>query len=219
MIKKSAAAFLAAMSIVLAGYGCAAAESANTAPVQEEAAPQEEPAPAQAEAPAEEEAAPAQENEAEAEAEHADNQLVIGGRTYSGLTNLKNENNDDGTYFYQDMTSDGVTVITNMSAPNSQRDGQDMDAYAINFICALIDNDARVEDPVPDETLSEKFTYPVYKAVWESGSNEDTRKSEGIVVLTDLYTYYYGFGCPIDDYEDNEEFYKEELSDLELRAF
>ncbi|MCR5357990.1 MAG: hypothetical protein K6E63_11380 [Lachnospiraceae bacterium] len=153
------------------------------------------------------------------EEERADNELVLVGSSFTGLTSLKNENNDDGTYYYEDMTEDGMTVITNMCAPNSQRDGQDPDAYAMNFICALIDNDAKVSDPAENKELTEKFTYPVYTAEWETGENEDTKQAIGVVVLTDWYTYYYGLECPIDFYEDNEEFYKEELAGLQIMDF
>ena len=198
--------------IMAAGMiGCGAKTGEAVPPVQENT-PEE--------AVSSEENTSSDENEeiADFDEEHPNNELVLRGSSYTGLTNIRKENNDDGTYYYEDITSDGITVITNMSSPNSQRDGQDMDAYAINFVCALIDNDARVDDSVIDDALTEKFTYPVYKATWESGANEDTKKATGVVVLTDLYTYYYGFACPIDFYEENEEFYKEELADLSLSS-
>ena len=210
MIKKTTAMLLV-MIMAAAMTGCGEQTNVNT-----EQAKNDTP---QAETPADDiTAADAAVEDAEIEDEHHDNELVLRGSLFEGLENLKNENKDDGTYFYEDMTSDGITVITNMSAPNSIRDDQDMDAYVINFICALIDNDARVEDPVPDEKLSVKFTYPVYETVWESGSNEDTKKCIGVTVLSDLYTYYYGFSCPIDYYEENEVFFKSELSALELET-
>ena len=142
--------------------------------------------------------------------------MVIRGATYTGLKNIKNENNDDGTYYYEDLTSDGMTTITNMSYPNSIRDGQAMDAYAINIICAQVDNDAEVSDPKQDNGLTEKFGCPVYMVKWKTGSNEDTRQALGVVVLNDKVTYYYGFSCPIDEFADNKEFYKEELDRIEL---
>lgn len=157
-----------------------------------------------------------EEEQAAQEEANIKNELVIRGAAYMGLENLRNENNDDGTYFYEDMTEDGITVITNMSAPNSQRDGQDPDAYAENFVCALIDNDARITETKEDEKLTGSFTYPVYRILWESGSNEDSRQAVGVVVLTDLYTYYYGFKCSVDYYEDNADFYDSELENLEL---
>ena len=58
------------------------------------------------------------------------NELALKGPSYTGLTELDKINNEDGTYKYQDMTEDGLTVITNMSYRNSQSDGQDPDAYA-----------------------------------------------------------------------------------------
>ena len=157
------------------------------------------------------------EDEAESEEEEAVmNILAIKGPSYTGLSNLKNENNEDGSYFYEDMTEDGITVITNMCARNSQRDGQDPDAYAENFVCALIDNDARITETKEDEKLSSSLTYPTYRIYWESGSNEDSRQAVGAVVLTDSFTYYYGYKCSVDYYEDNAGFYEDELDCIEL---
>lgn len=152
----------------------------------------------------------------EYEDEFASGVLAIAGPTYTGLSNLRNENNEDGSYFYEDMTEDGITIITNMSYPNSQRDGQDMDAYAENIVCAQVDNDAVISETVEDTDLANKLSYPVYKISWESGSNEDTKQAVGVVVLTDNYTFYYGYKCPIDFFEENEDFYNEELQTIDL---
>ncbi len=154
----------------------------------------------------------------ETDEESVINYLAIKGPSYTGLTNLTKENNEDGSYYYQDMTEDALTVITNMSYRNSQRDGQDPDAYAENFVCAVVDDtdSAKIISSRNDETVSESTTYPSYRVYWESGSNEDTRQNAGVVVLTDNFTYYYGYGCPIDFYEDNVDFYESELDSVEL---
>ncbi len=146
------------------------------------------------------------------------NTLALRGPSYTGLTQLEKTNNEDGSYYYQDMTEDALTVITNMSYRNSQRDGQDPDAYAENFVCAVVDDtdSAKIISSKNDEAVSESTTYPAYRVYWESGANEDTRQNAGVVVLTDDFTYYYGYGCPIDYYEDNEDFYESELDSVEL---
>lgn len=155
---------------------------------------------------------------AETDEETAVNELAIKGPSYTGLSNLYTLNNEDGTYIYEDMTEDGLTVIRNMCSHNSQRDGQDPDAYAENYVCALVDetDSAKIIDSADDETLFKSLTYPVYRIHWESGSNEDSRQNVGVVVLTDNFTFYYGYGCPIDYYEENEEFYESELDSIEL---
>ena len=144
------------------------------------------------------------------------NTLVIKAPGYTGLTNIRKDDNADGTYFYEDMTEDGITIITNMSYPNSQRDGQAMDAYAENIVCAQVDNDAVIKETVEDADLTAKLTYPVYKISWESGSNEDTKQAVGVVVLTDGYTYYFGYKCPIDYFEENADFYNGELQSIDF---
>ncbi|WP_044916890.1 hypothetical protein [Butyrivibrio sp. WCE2006] len=155
--------------------------------------------------------------EAVAEEELASkNMLSVKSPEYSDLTNLRTQNNDDGTYYYEDMMEDGLTVITNMCYVNSQRDGQDMDAYAENIVCAQVNSDARITGSEQDDELSATLTYPVFKVDYESGGNEDTKQAVGVVILTDNFTYYYGYECPIDYFEDNQEFYEEELKKIEL---
>ena len=144
------------------------------------------------------------------------NTLVIKAPGYTVLTNIRKDDNADGTYFYEDMTEDGITIITNMSYPNSQRDGQALDAYAENIVCAQVDNDAVIKETVEDADLTAKLTYPVYKISWESGSNEDTKQAVGVVVLTDGYTYYFGYKCPIDYFEENADFYNGELQSIDF---
>ena len=39
------------------------------------------------------------------------------------------------------------------------------------------------------------------------------------MIPTDTFTYYYGFSCPADFYEENEAFYDEELKNIELISF
>ncbi|MCR4786784.1 MAG: PliI family lysozyme inhibitor of I-type lysozyme [Lachnospiraceae bacterium] len=159
-----------------------------------------------------------EEQSAEAVEEMPVNELAIQGPSYTGLSNLSAKNNEDGSYFYEDMTEDSLTVITNMCSANSQRDGQDPDAYAENFVCALVDQTGTVKitDSKSDETVSAALTYPSYRVYWETGSNEDTRQMVGVVVLTDSFTYYYGYGCPADYYDENAGFYESELDSIKL---
>ncbi len=155
----------------------------------------------------------------EDEDEREMNTLALVGPEYTGLTSLREDDYSDGSYFYEDMTDDGITIITNMCYPNSQRDGQAPDAYAENLVCAQVDNDAVIDKSAEDPKLSEKLTYPVYRISWESGSNEDTKQAIGVVVLTDNYTFYFGYKCPIDYFEENADFYDEELEDIDLVDF
>lgn len=213
---KLAAMFLALALVVTATGGC---KKASDAPPAEEAAGVKEEQPT-----AEEESAETEETEEAVEEEPVEeeealsgvNTLVLAGTMYTDMENLRNDNNDDGTYFYEDLTEDGVTVITNMCAPSLQTVDQDPEEYAKAFITAEVDPDAFVDEIKDDETLSAKFTYPTYRVSWTGGSNEDTRQALGVVVLTDNYTFYHGFSCSIDEYDDNASFYDGELDLLDL---
>ncbi len=158
-----------------------------------------------------------EEQSAGADEEDSSIDLALRGPSYTGLTQLDKVNNDDGSYTYRDMTEDGLTVITNMRYPNSQRDGQDPDAYAENIVCAVVDDtdSAKIISSKDDVVSSEHLSYPSYRVYWESGSNEDSRQSVGVVVLTDKFTFYYGYGCPVDYYEENVASYESDLDSIE----
>ncbi|MCR4851694.1 MAG: hypothetical protein K5870_10590 [Lachnospiraceae bacterium] len=154
----------------------------------------------------------------EEEIDNSINELALKGPSYTGLTELDKTDNEDGTYRYQDMMEDGLTVITNMSYRNSQSDGQDPDAYAENFVCAVVDDtdSAKIISSKDDEAVSSMTSYPSYRVYWETGSNEDSRQNAGVVVLTDNFTYYYGYSCPVDFYEENANLYENDLDGIEL---
>ncbi|MCR5302346.1 MAG: hypothetical protein K6E49_07875 [Lachnospiraceae bacterium] len=155
---------------------------------------------------------------ADSDTETVVNELALRGPSYTGLSELYSLNNEDGTYIYQDMTEDTLTVITNMCSRDSRRDGQDPDAYAENYVCAVVDDtaSARIISSKEDEAVSASTKYPSYRVYWESGANEDTKQNVGVVVLADNFTFYYGYGCPIDYYEENADFYESELGSVEL---
>lgn len=144
------------------------------------------------------------------------NDMAVKAPSFTGLENIRNENNEDGTYFYQDMTQDGLTVITNMCAPNSISSDQAEDAYVKNFIGSQIDKDANVTEMEYDDDLSRLLSLSAYEVEWTSGANEDSKVGKGIVILTDSFTYYYGFSCPLDYFEESEDFYEDELENIEM---
>ncbi|MCR5733245.1 MAG: hypothetical protein K6G22_01440 [Lachnospiraceae bacterium] len=144
------------------------------------------------------------------------NTLAIMAKGYTGLTNLTTENNEDGTYRYEDMTEDGDTIIINMCAPAKPLGDESLEDYATAFVQDEVKPESTVTVISQDDDLTQALTYSVYKVNWEWGSNEDTQWGTGVVVLTDLFNYYYGYSCGADFYEDNEEFYEEELKSIEL---
>ncbi|MCR4891039.1 MAG: hypothetical protein K5989_02465 [Lachnospiraceae bacterium] len=152
---------------------------------------------------------------AEEEAIEGHNSIAVASRAYTGLQNLKNENYEDGTYYYQDLTGDGMVVITNLSTAASE-DRDDTEAYIKSFITEKIEKDANIKKVESNSNISARLTYPSYVVEWESGKNEDSRDAIGLVFFSDGFTYYYGYSCPLDAYEDNEAFFREELEGIEL---
>lgn len=56
-----------------------------------------------------------------------------------------------------------------------------------------------------DDTMSQKFTYPVWRISYYTGSNEDTRTNVDIYIQTDSMDYWFHTSTPSDFYEDYEE--------------
>ncbi len=144
----------------------------------------------------------AAEEEAEATAQ---NMLAIKAKGYTGLTNLTNKNYEDGSYYYEDMTEDGDTVITNMCAPAELPGDDGIEAYVTAFVEEQVKEGCTVNEVDLYEELRGSLSYPAYRVNWEWGSNEDTKWGTGVVILTDTFTYYYGYSCGADFYEDNED--------------
>ncbi|MCR4741131.1 MAG: hypothetical protein K5886_12840 [Lachnospiraceae bacterium] len=166
---------------------------------------------------AESEVSDADAEQAEAEMELASqNTLAIKAMGYSGLTNLRNDNNEDGSYFYEDMTEDGLTIITNMCAPSKGPGDESVEEFVSAFVTESVKEGCTVTGAAAYDELVNEISYPVYRVDWEWGSNEDTTWGTGVVIPTDTFNYYYGYSCPADFYEDNEGFYNEELKNVEL---
>ncbi len=213
------------MALLVAACGKEEKEAAAEEPAAEEPAAVSEEAQETAEEETEaSEEAPAEEVISEEEAEAAaeeeiagTNMLAVKAPMLTGLENVKNTNNEDGTYYYEDMAEDAVTFIVNMCAPSSfSEDDASQTDYATRFMEQEVKPACKVTKAEMDEALSAKTTYSVCRLHWEWGENEDTTWGDGVVIMTDNFTYYYGYQCPADYYEENEEFFKSQLDETEL---
>ena len=118
-----------------------------------------------------------------------------GALPFTNMQNLRTENNEAGTYRYEDFTQDGQILVVNTVEPT-------------RFV-------PEVQD-LEDEEYTENLTYPVYIVTYTAGENEDTRKWTVFAMDTDRYTYLYGFCEAVDTEEDMDEIYQSIFSQLYL---
>ena len=114
--------------------------------------------------------------------------LVGGGLPFTSMENLMNENYEDGTYTYEDMTQDGSVLVVDMAAQFAALDtgeGEPRDVTCFQ-----------------DEDYTQNLSYPVYIVWYTTGSGEDQREWMVYTVDTDDYTYLYAFGTIADEADD-----------------
>lgn len=144
--------------------------------------------------------------------------LMGGGLPFTNMENLETENYEDGTYYYEDVTEDGLTIIVNtVFVKDADTDGKELENYLVSCALNLGDSDLyEVLSASQNADLTANFTYPVYIVEYTTGANEDTRKWTVFAMDTDLYTYLYGFCSTIDAAEDMEEIYQDIFNGLYL---
>lgn len=144
--------------------------------------------------------------------------LMGGALTFTNMQNLRTENNEDGTYRYEDFTQDGQILVVNTVEPTRfVPEVQDLEDYLTACAFALSDTDTyELLSAEENEEYTENLTYPVYIVTYTAGENEDTRKWTVFAMDTDRYTYLYGFCEAVDTEEDMDEIYQSIFSQLYL---
>ena len=141
-----------------------------------------------------------------------------GALPFTNMQNLRTENNEDGTYRYEDFTQDGQILVVNTVEPTRfVPEVQDLEDYLTACAFALSDTDTyELLSAEENEEYTENLTYPVYIVTYTAGENEDTRKWTVFAMDTDSYTYLYGFCEAVDTEEDMDEIYQSIFSQLYL---
>ena len=130
--------------------------------------------------------------------------LMGGAFPFTNMETLQAENYEDGTYYYADVTEDGMTIVVNTVLPHdSAYDVQTLEDYLTDCALTLGETDAySLETVEENNTYTANMTYPVYIVTYTAGENEDTREWTVFVMDTDSYTYLYGFGAMLDAVDD-----------------
>ena len=151
-----------------------------------------------------------------AEEAQAPSCVLMSGVQYTGMEPLRNDSSWNGGYFYSDMTEDGITVIVNCCATNGIDEDATSGAYRKAF--AEMVSESAVEDyqDGQNQSLTAKFTYPVYDLSFTTGANEDTRVWKMVLFQTDTHTYAFAFEISADFAQDMEAEYRDAVDSLEL---
>lgn len=130
--------------------------------------------------------------------------LMGGALPFTGMQTIRNDNYADGTYYYADITADGLTMLVNtVLAKDSNSETEDLEQYLVDCARKLDETDIyELRSITQDTTLTEKFSYPVYIVEFTTGANEDTVKWTVFAMDTDQYTYLYGVCTDMDAAED-----------------
>ena len=145
--------------------------------------------------------------------------LVGGGLPFTSMENLMNENYEDGTYTYEDMTQDGTVLVVDMAFPSLRTDetAEEYAEYAAQF-AALDTGEGEPRDVTcfQDEDYTQNLSYPVYIVWYATGSGEDQREWMVYTVDTEDYTYLYAFGTIADEADEMQEVFYNICGNLEL---
>ena len=127
-----------------------------------------------------------------------------GALPFTGMQTIRNDNYADGTYYYADITADGLTMLVNtVLAKDADAETDDLAQYLVDCARKLDETDIyELRSITQDTTLTEKFSYPVYIVEFTTGANEDTVKWTVFAMDTDQYTYLYGVCTDMDAAED-----------------
>lgn len=115
----------------------------------------------------------------------------------------------DGSYYTQDITTDGITQVIASGYANIREDGESEEDYALrrglNMADYIYGEEGQNAEVTLNETYTEKLTYPVYIVRFQTGENEDTILWTVYLTANDTYSFQYGFASKIDAVDDDME--------------
>ena len=145
--------------------------------------------------------------------------LMGGALPFTNMEPLQSENYEDGTYYYADITEDGVLRVVDTVLPsNFMYDVQTLEDYLT--ACAMNLGESGTAGHLltveQNDTYTKNMSYPVYIVIYIVGEDEDTREWTVFAMDTDHYTYLYAFDAMADAAEDMKPIYHDIFADLYL---
>ena len=133
-----------------------------------------------------------------------------------GLVPLTDDFTWNGGYYHSSMTEDSILSIVNCCAANGEAADAADPAFREAFAAMVSEYAVADYQDSQNQSLTEKFTYPVYDAIFTTGANEDTCLWNMFLLQTDTHTYAYAFRMDADYAEELEGQYRSAVDALAL---
>lgn len=133
-----------------------------------------------------------------------------------GLVPLTDDFTWNGGYYHSSMTEDGILSIVNCCAANGEAADAADPAFREAFAAMVSEYAVADYQDSQNQSLTEKFTYPVYDVTFTTGANEDTCLWNMLLLQTDTHTYAYAFRMDADYAEELEGQYRSAVDALAL---
>ena len=142
--------------------------------------------------------------------------VLVSSMQVEGLVPLTDDFTWNGGYYHSSMTEDGILSIVNCCAANGEAADAADPAFREAFAAMVSEYAVADYQDSQNQSLTEKFTYPVYDAIFTTGANEDTCLWNMLLLQTDTHTYAYAFRMDADYAEELEGQYRSAVDALAL---
>lgn len=140
--------------------------------------------------------------------------VLVSSMQVEGLVPLTDDFTWNGGYYHSSMTEDGILSIVNCCAANGEAADAADPAFREAFAAMVSEYAVADYQDSQNQSLTEKFTYPVYNAAFTTGANEDTCLWNMFLLQTDTHTY--AFRMDADYAEELEGQYRSAVDALAL---
>ncbi len=146
--------------------------------------------------------------------------VLVNAPRYTGMEQLKNDNNYKGGYYYADLTEDGMIQIINTAFLTTQKSGTSLNSYIAACAKQVCIHYKKVYDlsVKASPELTKRMSYPVQLVEWTMGQNEDTRLCYALFMMTDTHTYMYIYDIHADSAEERMDLWKSVLKQIKLSS-
>lgn len=142
--------------------------------------------------------------------------VLVSSMQVEGLVPLTDDFTWNGGYYHSSMTEDGILSIVNCCAANGEAADAADPAFREAFAAMVSEYAVADYQDSQNQSLTEKFTYPVYDVTFNTGANEDTCLWNMFLLQTDTHTYAYAFRMDADYAEELEGQYRSAVDALAL---
>ncbi|MGN1019717.1 MAG: hypothetical protein ACI4O7_05030 [Aristaeellaceae bacterium] len=135
---------------------------------------------------------------------------------FTDLVSLYDDFAWNGGYYHSSMSEDGMLTIVNCCAAIDASADSSSQAFREAFTSMVSEYTVQDYADSLNQSLTDKFGYPVYDVTFTTGANEDTCLWRMVLVQTDTHAYAYAFRMYADGADYLEPEFWNAVSALEL---